>query len=159
MPDVCPSSAYPNSSPGWPFFGDRRVLPDRRDHPTRLREVFRLAGQRAGFRRRREGHNQYVDRPSPRILCLTLLIVLFSSLDAYLTLLHIQDGGYEVNPLMHLALLTGVPTFTIIKICLSGAGALFLATHGNFPLSRFALGFGALAYTILLGYHGVLFLL
>jgi hypothetical protein len=159
MPAACPSNADPGSSPGGSFFGDRRVLPDRREHPTELRSVWRLGGRRAGFRRVTEGQDQYVDRPSLRVLCLTLLIVLFSSLDAYFTLLHIEGGGHELNPLMHLALLTGVPAFTIIKICVSSAAAMFLATHGNFRLGSHALGFCAMAYTALLGYHGVLFLL
>jgi hypothetical protein len=135
---------------------DRRSHADRRARPTPLWAVLRPGGRRRGFRRREEERNQYQDQPSGRIVLLVLLVVVFSALDALLTLLHIERGGFEVNPVMRWALETGMGTFVATKTVGTSVGAIFLAIHQNFPLSRVALHVVAVVYGAILGYHGIL---
>jgi hypothetical protein len=99
-----------------------------------------------------------VDQPSKEIVALSLLTILLSALDALFTLLHLEGGGREVNPLMDLALDAGVSWFLGLKIGLTGLGVVFLAIHQNFRLSRLALHGVALAYSALLAYHSALFI-
>jgi hypothetical protein len=92
------------------------------------------------------------------VVFLTVGIVIFSSLDALFTLLHIESGAEEINPLMRLALLGGLPIFLGLKTWGTGLGALFLAMHQNFHISWIALHGVAIAYGTLLAYHAILFL-
>jgi len=82
-----------------------------------------------------------------------------SLLDACLTLLHLQNGGDEANPLMHLTLAHGPRLFLALKSSLTGAGVWVLAAHQQWPLAArglhgLALGYGAvLAYHLVLGFR------
>jgi hypothetical protein len=77
-----------------------------------------------------------------------LLVVVGSVLDVVLTLLHLQDGGSEANPLMHLALAHGPTAFVACKLSLTGVAVWWLAAHQQFPLANrslhgLTLGYGA----------------
>jgi len=82
-----------------------------------------------------------------------------SLLDACLTLLHLQNGGEEANPLLHLTLAHGPTLFLALKRSLTGAGVWVLAAHQQWPraarsLHGLALGYGAvLAYHLVLGFR------
>lgn len=135
---------------------ERRYLADRRKQPTSLRSALRLQGRRQGFRRAGEGLCAYVDCLAPRVMALVVFVLVCSALDAYLTILHLQHGGQEANPLMALVLAYGDTLFVGIKMALTGAGVWFLAAHQQFPLALRALhGFTCL-YVVLLAYHLVL---
>ncbi len=137
---------------------DRRAGNDRRARPTPFTAIFRWQGRRHTFRRQGEGANQHVDRPSRRTSALVVCIVTLSLLDAFFTLLHLEQGGKEINPLMALFLGLGVPMFLIAKTTLTDLGVIFLAIHENFRLGQRALNVAAVVYSILLSYHGVLIL-
>jgi len=152
-------SALPEPSTSLPPpFIERRIHGERRKSPTRFISLLRLRGRRRGFRRRGEGKNQYVDCPTSRVVVLTVAIVILSSLDALFTLLHLESGAEEMNPLMRLALLGGLPLFLGLKTWGTGFGAIFLAVHQNFHISWLALHGVAMAYGTLLAYHALLFL-
>jgi len=133
--------------------GDRRQLSDRRLQPTSLGSALQLYGRRRGFRRAGEGVNTYVDCLAPRVSGLTLLILMSSILDAYLTILHLQRGGGEANPLMALVLTYGYTPFLAIKIITTGVGTWWLAVHQQFVLAWNALHVLAGVYVLLLMYH------
>jgi hypothetical protein len=117
---------------------------------------MRLQGRRRGFRRTGEGQYAYVDCLAPRVMALVILGLVGSALDAYLTLLHVQHGGQEANPLMAHMLAYGDMWFVAIKMALTGTGVWVLAAHQQFPLALRALhGFTGL-YVALLAYHLVL---
>lgn len=147
----------PNSLPGHGA-QDRRAGSDRRARPTPFSAIFRWQGRRHTFRRQGEGANQYVDRPSRRTSALVVCIVVLSLLDALFTLLHLEQGGREINPFMALFLGLGVPMFLIAKTTLTNLGVIFLAIHENFRLGQRALDLTAVVYSILLAYHTVLIL-
>ncbi|MEN8149480.1 MAG: DUF5658 family protein, partial [Planctomycetota bacterium] len=87
---------------------ERRRGPDRRRRPTRIFSRYTFHGRRGDFRRRAEGANAYVDRYSPWMMAALVAIMVLCVLDALFTLLYLQRGGSEVNPIMAAAIETGV---------------------------------------------------
>jgi hypothetical protein len=137
---------------------ERRQQPDRRQQTTSLLEILRWQGRRTGGRRQGESANIYVDCPTPRIVRLVLFVSICSALDALFTLLYLQYGGSEANPLMAVVLHQGTTSFVGLKMGLTGIGTLILAMHQHFWLGLQGLYFLALAYTSLLAFHVFLFL-
>jgi hypothetical protein len=137
---------------------NRRQLFDRRLQPTSLGSALRLYGRRQGFRRAGEGVNTYTDYLAPRISGLAVWVLISSILDAYLTILHVQRGGREANPLMDLVLTYGYTPFIAVKMVATGFGAWLLAVHQQFVLAWKALHGLAGVYVLLLLYHLMLML-
>jgi hypothetical protein len=94
---------------------------------------------------------------SPRAVGLVCFVVISSAFDALFTLLYIQQGGSEANPIMALALNQGVAAFVGLKMGLTGLGALLLAIHEHSWLGLRSLQTLALTYSVLLVYHLILF--
>jgi uncharacterized protein DUF5658 len=127
---------------------ERRHLANRWTRPTTLWSALRWQGRRHGCRCAGEGRHVYVDCLVWRSVGLALLVVGGSALDGCLTLLHLDDGGSDANPLMHLALALAPTVFVALKLCLTGVAVWWLAAHQRFPLADrslhgFVLGYGA----------------
>lgn len=137
---------------------NRRSQLDRRQRPSTWWTSLRFHGRRRGARRAGEGHNTYVDRPTRRVTVLVYLITMFSVLDALFTLLYVNRGGGEANPLMDFAIQLGPTTFLLIKMGLTVLGVTMLALHQNFRAGLRGLYGISCLYILLLGYHGVLWL-
>ena len=152
MPDFREATAYMEHARHGQFL-ERRSLADRRARPTTLVSAIRWQGRRKGFRRAGEGCYAYVDCLARRIVGLVLLICVASLLDALLTLLHLEDGGCEANPLMYVALAHGPTLFVVLKLSITCVAAWFLAAHQQFPLAYRGLHGLALGYGVLLAYH------
>jgi hypothetical protein len=135
---------------------EHRQDPDRRRAPTSLLGTLRFYGRRVSGRRTGEG-GTYVDRLSPRVVTLVLFVVCCSALDALLTLMHIQQGGYEANPIMAMAMNQGTTSFIAAKMALTSLGAILLAIHQNFWLGIRGLYALALIYAGLLVYHLIIY--
>jgi hypothetical protein len=134
-------------------FLERRSLADRRTRPTTFVSAIRWHGRRKGFRRAGEGCYAYVDCLAWRVVGLTVLVCVGSLLDALLTLLHLEEGGCEANPLMYVALAHGTTLFVTLKLSITCVAAWFLAAHQQFPLAYRGLHGLALGYGVLLAYH------
>ena len=139
-----------------PSMSERRQDPDRRRAPTSLLRTLRFYGRRVSGRRDAEG-SIYVDRLSPRVVTLVLFVVCCSALDALLTLMHIQQGGHEANPIMAMAMNQGTTSFVTAKMALTSLGAILLAIHQNFWLGIRGLYSLALIYAGLLVYHLIIY--
>ncbi len=137
---------------------ERRILADRRARPTTFCSTLRWRGRRKGFRRAGEERSAYVDCLTRRIVVLVLLVLVSSVLDALLTLLHLQDGGGEANPLMALALAHSHALFLALKLSITGVLACFLAVHHHYPLAQSGLRWLTVSYGVVLAYHLLLFL-
>ena len=152
MHDFRDATAYMEHAQHGQFF-ERRRLADRRARPTTLVSALRWQGRRKGFRRAGEGYQAYVDCLAWRIAGLTILVCLSSCLDALLTLLHLENGGCEANPLMDIALAHGSTLFVVLKLGITSVAAWFLAAHQQFLLAYRGLHGIALGYGMLLAYH------
>ncbi|MGR9107339.1 MAG: DUF5658 family protein [Gammaproteobacteria bacterium] len=141
------------------FAIDRRRCPDRRtlSAKTFFYSVFR--GRRRGPQRREEQDRfYYKDIYDAKLLFITLLIAMLSATDAGLTLLILEKGGTELNPVMVWALESSSHTFFVIKYLLTVAGLVTLVIHINFrifkriSMAEFLVGLLAF-YTCLVGYE------
>ena len=146
-----PSTApQPASAPATRYRG-----PDRRKRPTPRFSRYTLFGGRRRSGGRREGENDgaFVDQYSGRLVIAMLWIAAMNSLDSFFTLLHLQSGGIELNPVADAMLATGRLGFVASKSLLIIIPLVVLTLHKNFPLARAGIWTAAGAYTLLVGYH------
>jgi hypothetical protein len=88
---------------------------------------------------------------------LVFFVVLCSALDALFTLMFVQQGGDEANPIMAMALAQGMTSFVGAKMALTGLGAILLALHQQLWLGILGLYALTLIYASLLVYHLILY--
>src|SRR5262245_59915120 len=132
--------------------------PDRRSRPTpRFSRYSLWGGRRRGARRDAEAEATFVDVYGQRLFVLVLWIALMNVGDSFFTLVHLQAGGVEVNPVARLLLATGRWNFVFVKSILIGLALIVLAVHKNFHLARIGLWTAAGTYTCLVAYHLLLF--
>lgn len=132
--------------------------PDRRKSSTPRFSVYSLGrGRRQTIRRDEEANGAFVDRYGTRLFAIAMWIALMNVADSFFTLVHLQSGGSEINPVADLLLLAGRSEFVLLKSSLIGIALLVLCIHKNFPLAKFGLWIAAGAYTVLCGYHLLLF--
>ena len=132
---------------------DRRGSDDRRSRRTRpwgnpFGWKRRESGRRAG-----EQQNYFVDRYHKRDTAMLVAILVLNLLDAFLTLIHIERGGAEANPLMDRLLDAGNETFLFHKAAVVGSLLLVLVVHKNFAIARRAMWIILGVYSLLFVYH------
>jgi len=137
---------------------NRRQQADRRVYPMTLWKALHFGGRRKAFRRMGEGTRTYVDCPSTRTMMLLFIVIGASVLDALLTLLFIQSGGQEANPLMAILINNSEAQFVGIKMTLTGLGAWFLAAHEYFAMAYNGLHVLAVGYVGILLIHAAILL-
>lgn len=108
-------------------------------------------------RRESELEGTFVDRYDGRVLVVALWIAAMNIGDSFFTLVHLQDGGIELNPVAQLLLDAGRWDFVFVKSFLIGVALTVLVIHKNFSLARIGLWTAAGTYTLLVGYHLLLF--
>ena len=100
---------------------------DRRRHVLRALLYGGLNPRRRTPRRAGGEHAvSAVDWHAPHWLAIAILIVTFSCSDAFLTLLLLERGAHEVNPLMARLLQQPVGAFALVKIGLTVVGVVLL---------------------------------
>jgi hypothetical protein len=67
-----------------------------------------------------------IDWHHPQWLALATLIVALSGVDALLTLMLIERGAYEANPVMRPLVTGSALMFALVKVGLTGGGVVFL---------------------------------
>jgi hypothetical protein len=137
---------------------ERRWQPERRARPTTFWSTLRAGGRRRGFRRAGDASHSYVDCPSQDAVVLLFFVLGASVVDALCTLLFLQRGGREANPIMALMLSYGQTPFVGIKMALTGIGAWFLVAHYYYPMAYKGLLALAGSYIALLLVHAVILL-
>lgn len=128
---------------------------DRRAQATPMFSRFALfGGRRAGDRRTHATVNQYVDRYPVEIAVALVAIGLLCALDAVFTLLYVQKGGGEANPIMAVLLDRATPTqFLVLKCLVTNLGLLVLCVHQNFRFVRTVIRSLLFVYAGLFAYH------
>lgn len=134
---------------------ERRRGADRRTQPLKALLYGSFNPRRRASRRDGELRIAGVDWHDPQWLAVAMLIVLFSCVDAFLTLTLMDRGAYEVNPFMAPLVGRSALAFALVKIGLTGGGVVLLTllarmkAFGRVPVSL-------LLYTVLLGYGALL---
>lgn len=112
-----------------------------------------FGGRRKSGRRLKETLNIYVDK-YPFGVCMLLLGIFFLNVaDAVFTLLHLQHGGEEANPIIAQTLVYGPQFFFFVKCGVTAVALLFLLMHVRYFYVRkvFAAVFGI--YLCVFCYH------
>ena len=112
---------------------DRRWVPDRRAKPTPLLSRYTLWGRRATFRRREDREKGgYVDRYGPGLFFLLLLIAGLNLLDSLFTMVILEFGGREVNPIVRGAMEAYGDRFWVWKFLIVSFNLILLCLHSRF---------------------------
>ena len=138
---------------------------ERREHVDRRRRLWWSVvygnfnpRRRAPPRRLDQSHYHSVDWHSPHLLAVAIGILLLSVVDAFMTLILLQGGADEVNPIMALVVYRSVAVFAALKMALTSFGVVFMVFLARYRfMSRLPVGwvlYGVLiAYTSLIGYE------
>jgi hypothetical protein len=135
---------------GWA--GDNRRDSDRRQQPTRpwshwLGPLRRATGRRSMDRR------SYVDVYNHKDVALLLMIFLLNLGDAFFTMLWLDRGGGEANPVMNYFLEISPGAFIAQKCFVVGLWLVVLVVHKNFRFARLGLKLSLGVYALLLLVH------
>jgi hypothetical protein len=148
MPVAVPHAMIPAARP------DRRST-DRRRRSTPMFSRYTLFGGRRRGDRRGEGDTeQYVDR-YPVGLAISLVVIgALCALDAVFTLLHLQRGGGEANPIMDVLIReAGAQPFIVLKCVVTNIGLVVLCLHKNFRYVKPVIASLLAIYAGLFVYH------
>jgi Domain of unknown function (DUF5658) len=151
-----------NNNPGGAQLNE--LSSDRRQRTERRRRTFRalfhgsLNPRRLGSRRDGEHGLAGTDWHHPQWLAVAMLTLIMCVADALLTLMLVQRGAYEANPLMRPLVHGSALPFVVIKFGLTAGGitVLILLARArlfrNVPVSLILYGV-LLLYALLIGYE------
>ncbi len=112
---------------------EQRELQDRRKRPTPGLSRFSFFGRRRGFRREADRlKGGYIDRYSPGLFLLLILILALNILDALLTILILDHGGWEMNPFVRSAIEHFGEEFWVWKFIIVSLALILLCAHSKF---------------------------
>jgi hypothetical protein len=104
---------------------ERRQI-DRRKRVLRSLIYGSFHPRRRGARRADENKLTSVDWHHPQWLAIAMLILVLSCLDAFLTLMLMAHGAYEVNPFMAPLVRGSAVGFAFVKISMTAVGVVLL---------------------------------
>jgi hypothetical protein len=134
---------------------DRRMPRDRRKRTFRSLLHGSLNPRRLGSRRDGEHNLTATDWHHPQWLAVAMLTLIMCVADAALTLLLIQKGAYEANPLMEPLVGGSALVFTVIKFGLTAGGLTVLILLARARLFR-NVPVALILYTVLLAYAALI---
>jgi hypothetical protein len=119
-----------------PYKENRRGIDRRTNNKARLKYLL-FNGRRERSRRDEDSGKAFIfDRYNQKFFLAITAILILSVLDAVLTLIVIQRGAKELNPVMAYFLEHGTSTFIVAKYILTSVGVLILLIFKNVFLTR-----------------------
>jgi hypothetical protein len=114
---------------------DTRTLKDRRVRPTAPLSRYTIRGRRRTFRRKEDQKRQsYVDRYGSGLLFLLTWVAGLNVLDALLTMMILDDGGWEANPVVRSVIRLYGDGFWIWKFGMVSVPLILLCLHSKFRM-------------------------
>ena len=136
---------------------DRRGFKDRRAKPTPLLSRYTLWGRRKTLRRKEDQEKGgYVDRYSPKLLFFLILIVGLNVLDSLFTMIILEFGGWEVNPIVRAAMDVYGDQFWVWKFVLVSFNLILLCLHSRFRYVNKSIPWIAIMYLGVIIYQVIL---
>jgi len=131
---------------------ETRTLKDRRKQPTPGISRYTLRGRRKTFRRKEDQERGgYVDRYHSGLLILITLAAGLTVLDALFTMMILDDGGWEVNPVVRSVIQLYGDRFWVWKFVIVSFALTLLCLHSKFRLViPVILGLTAISVTVIL---------
>jgi hypothetical protein len=114
---------------------NRRMLKERRKQPTPALSRFTFGGRRATFRRMEDrARGGYVDRYHSGLLFILAMVVGLNILDAWLTMMILENGGWEINPVVRSVIELYGHRFWVWKYAIVSFPLVILCLHSKFRL-------------------------
>lgn len=114
---------------------NRRILRDRRKQPTPALSNFTFGGRRTTFRRNEDQRRGgYVDRYHSGLLFILTMFVGLNILDAWFTMIILENGGWEINPVVHSVIELYGNRFWVWKYAIVSFPLVVLCLHSKFRL-------------------------
>ena len=111
----------------------RQTLRDRRKKSTPCLSRYTFSGRRRVFRRKEDQERGgYVDRYSSKLLFFLILVVGLNLLDAFFTMIILDHGGCELNPIVASVISLYGDEFWVWKFVLVSASLIVLCLHSKF---------------------------
>jgi hypothetical protein len=112
---------------------ERRFFKDRRRKPTPLLSRYTLWGRRKTLRRKEDQERGgYVDRYDSGLLFFLVLIVGLNALDSFFTMIILECGGWEINPIVRSAIEVYGDRFWVWKFTIVSVNVILLCLHSRF---------------------------
>ena len=112
---------------------DSRTVKDRRKQPTPAISRFTLWGRRKTFRRKGDQERGgYVDHYHSGLLIPLTLALGLTVLDAFFTMMILNDGGWEINPVVRSVIQLYGERFWIWKFVIVSTSLTLLCIHSKF---------------------------
>jgi len=137
---------------------ERRALSERRSQTVRSLVAGGWHARRRNPRRAEPARVGFIDWHASHWFAAALIVLLLSMADTLLTLVLIQHGAIEVNPLMAPFVIGNGPAFAFLKLTLTASAVMILVvltrvpTFGRLLAGPILVG-AAVLYTVLLGYE------
>ena len=126
-----------NFGPCEPSSNEKRRGTDRRTNNKARLKYLLFNGRRERSRRDEDREKAFIfDRYNQKLFLAITAILVLSILDAVLTLVVIQRGARELNPVMAYFLEHGTLTFIVAKYVLTSIGVLMLLILKNVFLTK-----------------------
>jgi hypothetical protein len=124
---------------------ERRSGEDRRIGKGPLRSRLRFDGMRQSVRRMADRRRPVaLDRYNPSLFVAIMIVLSLCLLDAMLTLMLIDRGAYELNPLMAYYLTDGPRVFLLVKYGLTALAVLLIVLADHTLPARYRMPVGIL---------------
>ncbi|MFB3883574.1 MAG: DUF5658 family protein [Thermodesulfobacteriota bacterium] len=116
---------------------DRRKLTDRRKESTRAWTFYAFFGRRRWLRRKSDRESgSPLDRYSPTLFFFVVLILALNVVDSFFTMIIIDLGGRELNPVVQAIMALHGDRFWIYKFLMVSGSLLLLFLHRGYKLLR-----------------------
>ena len=133
---------------------DRRNLKDRRKQPTPGLSRYTFFGRRSRSRRKLDQERGgYTDRYSAGLFSILISIVSLNILDSLFTMIILDHGGWEVNPIVRSAIELYGDKFWVWKFLLLFISLILLCLHSNFGRIRTTIKTAGLIYIVVVLYQ------
>ena len=133
---------------------NRRSAADRRKKPTPRWSWFTFFGRRRTFRRKTDREKGgYVDRYSHALFFVLVLILGLNILDSLFTMMIIDLGGQEFNPLVRSFMELHGDMFWIWRFVIASSAMVLLYLHRGFIMVRRTIMGIGLLYIVIVVYQ------
>ncbi len=130
------------------------IINDRRRQPTPILSRYTIWGRRKGFLGKIDlFEERYVDRYNPSLLFFLVLIIGLNYLDACFTMMILENGGHELNPIVESSILLLGDRFWIWKFCIVSFSSVILCLHSQYKKVKIAILLLCFFYVGLVSYQ------
>jgi len=130
---------------------------DRRQRTTPFLSKYSFWGGRRRVNSE-QPRDSFVDVYSIKVWCALTFFLLLNLFDSHFTMLYLQRGGEEANPVAVALLNMGPGVFVLVKALGIGLAASLFCIFKNFRNGRIGVVIALLLYQLLLLYHLTLYL-